>query len=81
MVMELIGVKYDLRRGIRNVQNSTQKNLKRDRNLDTFSSRLSYKFKVFSTFKESGYLMEPLGVKDDLRGIRDVHTTRKLCNN
>ena len=31
---------------------------------------------------ESGYLMEPIGVKDDLRrGISDVQNDHKLCNN
>ena len=31
------------------------------------------KFEVFSTLKESGYLLEPIGVKDYLqRGIKDI---------
>ena len=41
--------------------------------LDGLFSRFWDKFKVFWTPKKSGYLTEPIGVKDDLRrGIRDV---------
>ena len=40
---------------------------KGDGSLDALISNLCEKFKVFWTLQESGYLMEPTGVKDDLR--------------
>ena len=47
--------------------------LKGDGSFDTLVSRLWEKLKVFWTHKKSGYLMEPIRVKDDLRKvIRDV---------
>ena len=47
--------------------------LKEDRSLNALFSRLWEKFKVFWTPMESGYLMEPIGVSDDLRrGVRNV---------
>ena len=47
--------------------------LKGDRSLDALLSRLGEKFKVFWTPKELGYLMEPIGVKDDFKkGVRNI---------
>ena len=51
---------------------------KGDTSLNALSSRLWEKFKGFSTPKGAGYLMRPIGVKDDLRrGIRDVQKDQK----
>ena len=53
-------------------------NLKRGGSLDALFSRLWEKFKVFLTPKKSGYIMEPIGVKDDLRrGIRGAKKGQK----
>ena len=52
--------------------------LKGDGSLDTLFSRLWEKFKVFWTPKVSGYLIETIGVKDDLRrGVRNVQNGQK----
>ena len=75
---EPIGVKDDLRRSVKNFQNSQKVILKGDRSLDALFSRLYEKFKVFRTPKESGYRMEPIGVNDDLRrGIQNVQNGQK----
>ena len=48
---------------------------------DALFSSLWEKFKVFWTPKRSGYLMEPIGVKDDLRiGVRNVHIANKVLS-
>ena len=54
-------------------------NLKGEGSLDAYFSRLWEKFKVFSTPKKSGYLMEQIGVNDDVRrGIRNVQIGQKV---
>ena len=58
----------------------TAKNVifKGDGSLDAFFSRLWEKFNVFCTPKESGYLMEPIEVKDDLRrGVMNDQNCQK----
>ena len=73
--MEPIGVKDDLRRGIKTAKKVT---LDGDGSLNALFSSSCEKFKVFSTPKESEYLMEPIGFKGDLRrGIREVRTGQK----
>ena len=52
--------------------------LKGDGSLEAFFSRLLEKFKVCWTPKRSGYQMETIGVKDDLRrGIRNDQNEQK----
>ena len=58
----LIGGYKDLLKWVRKVQNSQKVILKGYGSLDVLFSRLWEKFKMFWTPKESGYLMEPIGV-------------------
>ena len=51
--------------------------LKGDRSLDALFSRYCKKFKVFWTPKEPGYLMEQIGVKDDLRNVQNCNNNKK----
>ena len=77
-LIEPIGVKDDPRRGVKNIQNGKKGVLKGDRSLDALFSRLRDKFKVFWTPKESGYLMEPIGIKNYLRrGVKNIQNGQK----
>ena len=53
-------------------------NFKGDNSLGAFFSRLLEKFYVFWTPKESGYLMESIGVKDNLRrGVKNIQNGQR----
>ena len=77
-LMEPIGVKDDLRRGVSNVKTAKKVFFQGDGSLDAFYSRILEKIYVFWTPKESRYIMEPIGVKDDLRrGVKNISSGQK----
>ena len=69
----LIGGLKNFWKWAKNIQTRQKVNLKGDQSLDTLYSKLWEKIKVLWTPKESGYLMEPIEVKDELRrGVNNI---------
>ena len=77
--MEPIGVKDNLIGGVRNIRKDLKVILKGDGSLDGSNSKLVERFKVLWTPQVSGYQMEPLGAKDNLKGgVRNVQRDLKV---